>query len=171
MKTRDIMQSVSALQTARPSETLAGVARKMTEHRVSALPVVNDSFRVVGMISERDLLSRAEQSSKTEDLKILKSPLFHSPFALLQEESSTEELSDLAQSFSKVGQTKVEEAMTRDVVLANEEDSVGALVQRMTEHNINHIPIAKDGTLTGLVARQDVLCALSNFARENPKAF
>ena len=160
------MKGTPALQTAQASETLADVARKMQEHKVSALPVVDENRRVVGMISERDLLGRIEQESKAQGLKS-----FQSPLALLTVESSTEDLSRLAESFSKVGQTRVEEAMTREVVLANEDDSVGALLQRMTERNINHMPVVKGETLTGLAARQDLLSALSKRAQENPEAF
>lgn len=164
MRTRDIMKGISALQTAQPSETLADAARKMTEHGVSALPVVDDNRRVVGMISERDLLGRLEQESKARGLKS-----FQSPLALLTVEISNEDLNGLAQSLSEVGKTRVEEAMTREVVLANEDDSVGALLQRMTERNINHIPVVKDENLTGLVARQDVVSGLANLSRQKPE--
>ena len=140
MKTRD-MQGMSVLQKVWPSETLAGVAGKMTEYGVSALPIVDDNCRVVGMISERDLLTRIEQSPKTQGLKSVQSPL-----APLTAESSTQYLNSWAQFSLNVGKTKVEEATTRAVVLADEEDCLGALVQRLTERNINDIPVVKDET-------------------------
>ncbi len=170
MKTREIMTGATALQTVRPSETVTDAIRKMREKRVSALPVVDEDQHVLGMVSERDLVSKCEQAAKTEGLKTVPVSL-----GLLasegDSESSAEDFNRLAQCYSKLGRTSAEEVMTREVVVANEEDSVGELLQRMADREINHIPVVSGDRLTGIVARQDLVSALSSLARKNPKIF
>ena len=154
MQIRDIMKNGNALQTILPGETLADAARKMRNQKVSALPVVDDNRHVVGMISERDLTGKCEPS-----------------WTLLASESRTEDASRLAQCSSEAGRIRVEDAMTKEVVVASENDSVGALLQQMTGRGINHVPVVKGENLLGMVARQDVLSSLSDYAGKNPKAF
>ena len=154
MQIRDIMKNGNALQTILPGETLADAARKMRNQKVSALPVVDDNRHVVGMISERDLTGKCEPS-----------------WTLLASESRTEDASRLAQCSSEAGRIRVEDAMTKEVVVASENDSVGALLQQMTGRGVNHVPVVKGENLLGMVARQDVLSSLSDFAAKNLKAF
>lgn len=170
MQTREIMTGTTALQTVRPSETATDAIRKMRENKVSALPVVDKDQRVLGMVSERDLVSKFEQVARAEGLKT-----FPVSLGLLASEdgseSSAEDFNRLARSYSKLGQTSAEEVMTKEVVLANEEDSVGELLQRMADRDINHIPVVREERLVGVVARQDLVSALSGLARKNPRIF
>lgn len=162
---RDIMRGASVLQTVRPNETLADAARKMREHKVSALPVMGEDRRVVGMISERDLTAKYEQESKAQGLRTLQASFV----AWVTPESSVDDVGRLIQDLSAAGRMSVEKAMTTDIVIVDEEDSVGTLLQRMAERNVNHVPVVSGDRLTGIVARQDVLSALSGLAEGTPE--
>ena len=160
------MRRGDALQTVQRDETLADAARKMEEHRVSALPVVDENRRVVGIISERDVARKSEQECETESLKTLQAPL-----VFLSRDTSAEDLSKLAQAFSQLGRTRVEEAMTTDVIKVDEEDPVGTLLEQMDERVVNHVPVVRGESLAGMVARQDVVSGLANLARQKPDLF
>lgn len=166
VKARDMMRTAN-VQTVQSNDTLADAARKMMEGNVSALPVLDKDRRVVGMISERDLATKCEQESKTECLKNLQTPM-----AWLTSESGTTDAGGLMKSLSALGRTNVGEVMTSKVVTMNEDDSVGAMLQQMAERNVNHVPVVSSGgRLTGIVARQDVISALSSLAKAKPEAF
>ena len=118
---RDIMRGAAVLQTVRPNDTLADAARKMREHKVSALPVMDEDRLVVGMISERDLTTKYEQESKTQGLRTLQAAFV----AWVTPESSVDDVGRLIQDLSGVGRMSVEEAMTTDTVMVVEEDFCG----------------------------------------------
>jgi CBS domain-containing protein len=58
MKARDVM--VFPVIAVKPSDTVQEVAKKLLEHRISAVPVVDETDRIVGIVSEGDLLHRVE---------------------------------------------------------------------------------------------------------------
>jgi predicted transcriptional regulator len=58
MKARDVM--VSPVITVKPNSSIREVAKKLLENRISAVPVVDDGGKLVGMISEGDLMHRSE---------------------------------------------------------------------------------------------------------------
>ena len=62
MKARDIM--VFPVITAKPSATVREVAETLLKHHISAVPVVDDQGHLVGIVSEGDLLRRAEAGTE-----------------------------------------------------------------------------------------------------------
>ena len=58
MKARDVM--VSPVISVKPSCTVKEVAQTLLERRISAVPVVDDTGKLVGIVSEGDLMHRAE---------------------------------------------------------------------------------------------------------------
>jgi CBS domain-containing protein len=65
MKVGNIMTTGAA--TVRPDASLAEAARIMVEHRISGLPVVDASGRLVGVITEGDFLRRTKGGSASLD--------------------------------------------------------------------------------------------------------
>ena len=62
MKARDVM--VSPVVTTKPGALVRDVAKILLEHRISAVPVVDDKSKLVGIVSEGDLIHRAEASTE-----------------------------------------------------------------------------------------------------------
>ncbi|WP_083246465.1 CBS domain-containing protein [Mesorhizobium sp. SEMIA 3007] len=58
MRASDIM--TMGATTVRPDTTIEHAARVMLEHRISGLPVVNAQGKLLGIVTERDLLRREE---------------------------------------------------------------------------------------------------------------
>jgi CBS domain-containing protein len=58
MKARDVM--VSPVVTVKPSATVRDVAKLFLERQISAVPVVDEQGQLVGIVSEGDLMHRAE---------------------------------------------------------------------------------------------------------------
>jgi Mg/Co/Ni transporter MgtE len=58
MKARDVM--VSPVITVKPSTSVQELAETLVKQRISAVPVVDDQGNLAGIVSEGDLLHRAE---------------------------------------------------------------------------------------------------------------
>jgi CBS domain-containing protein len=106
--------------TVTPAETMAEVTALLTTRRVGAL-VVLDAERVVGIISERDVV-RA-----------------------------------LSEDGSGALQRPVCDFMTVNVLFADPGETVDALLSRMSDRRIRHLPVCKAERLVGIVSIGDLV--------------
>ena len=72
MKARDVM--VSPVISVKPSCTVKEVAKTLLERRISAVPVVDDSGKLAGIVSEGDLMHRAEIGTQRRGMRSRSSP-------------------------------------------------------------------------------------------------
>lgn len=143
MKAKDVMSF--GVVSVRDTAPLADAVRAMLAHRVSGLPVTDAGGSLVGMISEGDLLRRSELATEPNRPKWLE-------FLLGPGRMSAE----FAQTHGRV----VCEVMTPDVVSAEEDTDLSAIVQLMEKHRIKRVPVLRNGQLVGIVSRADLLRAL-----------
>ena len=134
--------------TVRPDEKVDKVARLLVENRISGVPVVDDQHRVVGIITEKDLMIKASE---------LKVPFYLTLFdSIIFLENPIRFNNDL----KKYTATYVREAMTSKVVTVPEDCPVSEVVALMQKKKINRIPIVRHGKLIGIVTRNDILKAI-----------
>jgi CBS domain-containing protein len=133
--------------TVRPGDDIADAVKLLAEHDVSALPVVDDSGMVVGVISEADLMRREEIDTGK-----------HRPWWL---EAVTPGVT-LAKEFAKEHGRKVDEIMSDTVVSASEETTLGEIATLLEKHRIKRVPILHDGKLVGIVSRSNLIQALAS---------
>ncbi|UCE37274.1 MAG: CBS domain-containing protein [Thermoplasmata archaeon] len=137
-KAEDIMSK--DVVTVHPKDSLHFVAKTLAENNTSGAPVVDDIGRIVGIVSEHDIVTFLSAFDNSE-LDI----------------TDSGELPHLAHIYIKASATPVEEAMTTDVIHAVPDTSIDMLARLMTENNINRIPIVVKGKLVGMVSRIDIL--------------
>ncbi len=130
---------------ARPDTSLAELVRLMLDNAVSGVPIVEDG-RVVGMVSEGDLLRRAELGMATRPLRWLE---------LLT--SSDRLAADYAKSHGR----KASEIMTRDVVTVDAATPITDVAHLLEARHIKRVPVTRDGRLVGIVTRRNLLQALA----------
>jgi CBS domain-containing protein len=145
MKALDVM--VRDVVTVRPDDTVAEAVRRLAEHDVSALPVVDIDDNVVGVISEADLLHREEIGTEK-----------HRSWWL---EAMTP-ASTLAGEFAKSHGRRVEEVMSTDVVSAAEDTPLGEIATILERYRIKRVPILRGGKLVGIVSRSNLIHALAS---------
>ncbi len=143
MKACDIM--TSPVITVTPETTIAEGARLMLQHRISGLPVVDTKGAVVGIVSEGDLLRRAETGTAPHHSRWLE--LLLGP-------------GRLANEYTHAHARKVGEVMTNDVVSVMSEIDVADVVQLMNKRRIKRVPVIDDGRLVGIVSRANLVRAL-----------
>jgi CBS-domain-containing membrane protein len=118
---------------------------------LAAIPVVDDDRRVVGIVSESDLVLSEEEADLhlPHFLNIMGGVVF------------VESMKGFEERLNKAFATKVEDLMTPDPVCAGVADGVEDVARLIAEKHHNHLPVVDgDGRLAGLVTRADVLAAL-----------
>lgn len=145
MKARDVM--VAPVITASPNATVKSVAETFVRHQISAIPVVDDKGRLVGMISEGDLLHRAEAGTEKQRPWWLRA--FIGP-------------DTLANEYVKAHARKISDAMTRQVVTASPETPLHEVAALLEKHLIKRVPIVENGQLVGVVSRANLVQAVAS---------
>ena len=145
MKASDVM--VRDVITVGAETGVDAAVKLLAERDVSALPVVGENGTLLGIISEADLIHRAEIGTEK-----------HRPWWL---ESMTA-ASTLAADFSKSHGKKVGEIMTLDVVSVSEDTSLGEIAALFERERIKRVPVLNDGKLVGIVSRSNLIQALAS---------
>jgi CBS domain-containing protein len=138
---REIMSS--PVVTARPEMSVRQIVELMLRSRISGLPVVDDDQRVLGVVTEADLLEK-------EDRPVPEPPL-------LSWHGRSLRLERLLGRHRKATGIIARDVMAENLITAAEETTVQELAHLMLRHHINRIPILREGRLTGIVTRADVL--------------
>ena len=149
MKASDIM--VAKVVTIGPNASVRDVANLLLNEHISAVPVVSEDGNLLGIVSEGDLMRRAEvgmERHRSWWLKML---------------SSDEAL---AAEFVKANARKVADVMTRNVITANPETQVCDIASLMEKSSVRRVPIVKDGKVVGIVSRANLLQALASAPSE-----
>lgn len=123
--------------SASPETSFKEVVRLLEENHVSGLPVVDRSGRLVGVVSEADLLNKAEK--REPDAYVL--------------ESRRHRLDR-----SRASALDVASAMSRDVVSVRPDAPIALAAREMHARGFKRLPVVDpDGRLVGIVSRGDVL--------------
>jgi CBS domain-containing protein len=141
MQARDVM--VSPVITVAKISTVRDVAKILLKNRISAVPVVDNVGKVVGIVTESDLMHRAEAGTEHP----------YSWWVHFLAGDAT-----IAADYVKSHAAKVEDVMTSDVVTATPETPLYEIAALLEEHQIRRVPIVnKDGSLVGIVSRANLI--------------
>jgi CBS-domain-containing membrane protein len=148
MKAADVM--VRDVVTVHPETDVADAVKLLMERDISALPVVDAQGALVGIISEADLIHRAELGAEKHRSWLME---------------SLTAASTLAGDFAKSHGKKVGEIMTTNVVTASEDAALGEIAALFERHRIKRVPIMRDGRVVGVVSRSNLIQALASATR------
>lgn len=139
--------------TVGPEDSIADAARIMLEHRVSGLPVVDGQGGLVGIVTERDLLRRAEIGTE------------HRRPRWLEMWVGTGEL---AEEYVRAHGRRIGDVMTRKVVSVDTDTPLDEVVTLMEREGLKRLPVIRDGRIAGIVSRANLVLALSRRIPESP---
>jgi CBS domain-containing protein len=143
MKASDVM--TRNVLTVGPEASVAQAIRLMLDNKVSGLPVVAADGKVVGILTEGDLLRRSETGTerhRSRWLEILMGP------------------GCAAGEYVKTHGRKVEEIMTTDLISVTGDTALDEVVGVMERRRIKRVPVLDGGVLAGIVSRADLLRSL-----------
>ena len=150
MQVKDIM--TTNVVTAKTSDTVADVAKAMASKRISGLPVVDEAGKVVGVVSEGDLLARAALGQDAP----------RSWWLGLIGEGETPE------AYMRAHGKTVGDVMTRSVVSIAPDASLAAVARKLEASGVKRLPVVENGALVGVVSRADIVRALASIQPEAP---
>ena len=115
--------------TISENESIFGAHHYMQDQNIRHLPVVNKAGKMVGLVTEDDLL-KAEPSGVT--------------------------LLSVWEINSLLTKVKVKDVMVRDVITTSEDMPIEEAAHLMMEHKIGCLPVLRDGKLVGLITETDI---------------
>lgn len=138
--------------TVRPETPIGDAVSLFVEKRISGLPVLDPADRLVGILTEGDLLRRVETGTEREPhwLEIL----FSYP--------------RLAGEYVHTHGRTVADVMTRNVASVTAETPLPVIVRLMEDRHIRRVPVLDrpDGALIGIISRADLVRALGRVLAE-----
>lgn len=126
----------SPVVTVPPSATVRQAIRLLHEHDITAMPVVDDSGAMVGIVSDMDLLRGEFQADPRA---------FALPVAGPDEPPPR----------------LVSDVMIRDVRTAQPTTDVAELAEMMLRTHIKSVPVLDDGRIVGMISRRDLIAVLA----------
>ena len=138
MLVKQIMQT--NLQTVRPDDPVSKVAKLIVLHRIAGIPVVDEKDRIVGIISEQDIL-KAMFPSYSE---FIQDPMLHTDFKSMEDR------------YLDVSKMRVRELMKSQVFTVTPETAVLKAASMMILKRIRRIPVIDGDRLVGIVSQGDV---------------
>lgn len=133
--------------------TVFAAADILLGSRVSAAPVIDPGGKLVGIVSEADLMNRPETGTVPSKSWLQR---------LLADDGR------LARDYVRSHSHHVADVMTRDVITAKERTEIADIAALMQRHHIKRVPIVRDGKVIGIVSRANLLQGL--LARESQPA-
>lgn len=152
MRVKDVM--TTTVVKISPDNSVRQAARLMVENHVSGVPVVDDEGRLLGIISEGDLIRRTELCGGATASQ--------SDIGLAPE--------DIAAAYVKRCSWRVGDSMTADPVTIDEDASVTRVAKILQERGIKRLPVVRNGELVGIVSRRDLLQAILSARQEDMQA-
>jgi CBS domain-containing protein len=143
MNVKDVM--TTEVLTVSPETSLKDVARLLSEHRISGLPVVDERGAVVGVVSEGDVLFKEG------------GPDSRGPLPWRLDPRGTAHRAKLAARTAG-------DAMTSPAVTVQEWRTVASAAKVMLDERVNRLPVVEHDRLVGIVTRADLVRA---FARSD----
>jgi CBS domain-containing protein len=149
MIAKDVMtQNVISVE---PDATVLHAVRLMLQKKISGLPVIDKSGQLVGIVTEGDLLRRAEtgtQRQRPRWLEFLLGP------------------GRLADDYVHTHAGQVEDIMTTEPATVAENTKLEEVVDLMERRRIKRIPVMRAGKVVGIISRANLLHALATLVPE-----
>jgi CBS domain-containing protein len=153
MKAADVM--VTNVITVGPDATVQEVAGILLTNRISGVPVIGAGGELIGIVSEGDLMRRAEAGTGRRR-----------PWWL----SVLTGREVLAGEYVKEHSRKVADVMTPRVVTATPDTPLQDIATTLEKNGIKRVPIVKDGKVIGIVSRANLLQALASLPKNGADA-
>jgi CBS domain-containing protein len=153
MQAADIM--TTSVITAEPEMTVRIAAGTMVFAGVSGMPVIDQEGKLVGMVTEGDLMRRREIGTGKRDSWWLE---------------SLASSSDLANMYVKENATKVKDVMSTEVVTITEGCPLVEIAELLDGRRIKRVPVVRDGRLVGVVSRANLIRAIVTVVPKQPSS-
>ena len=148
MLAKDVM--TTAILTVTPETDVGEIARTMLDAHVSAIPVIGEDGSLLGIVSEGDLIHRAEAGTRRRPswwLRLLATP----------EEPAERYLRE----FGRLAR----DVMTKEVITVAPDTPLTEIAAMLEKYHIKRVPVMDDGKLVGIVSRANLLRGVATWQK------
>lgn len=145
MRAKDVM--TASVVTVGTDTSVRDIAGTLAERRISAVPVVSADGKIAGIVSEGDLIRRAETQTERRPswwLTLLSDP------------------ADKALDYIKAHGGTAKDVMTRKIISVGEDATLEEIADTLERNHIKRVLVMTDGKLVGIVSRADLLRGLAS---------
>lgn len=154
MKIQDAMEK--EVIKFQEDERIVDVAGKLRENKISGAPVENKDGKLVGIISEGDIMRLIEVHSPHMNL-ILPAPLdlIELPVRMKYE------MDEITEDMNKAASLLIGEIMTKKLVTISPDKDIADAATLMDTHDVKRLPVVdSEGKMVGIITRGDIIGAL-----------
>ena len=141
--------------TLTPETDIGRAAQLLLEKGINGAPVLDDEGRVVGILCQSDLVAQQKR---------LPMPTI---FTLLDSYVSLSSSKQIEKEVRKIAALTVAEAMTPDPVTVQSDTTLETIAGLMVDSGFHTLPVVDQGTLVGIIGKEDVLKTLLSGPKAN----
>ena len=151
-KVKDIMSSPAVSITG--DITIKEALDLLADRNISGVPVVDSEDKVIGIISDTDIIKYAHQNSVVTHTNLSG---WVSPYV------DVNDLASVKKGFDQLATMKVGSVMTKKVFTINQDADAGEAAKIMNRRNINRVPVIDNSDkLVGMVTRADIVKCMAD---------
>ena len=148
-RAKDIM--TTDVIVANKNDIIANVANLLIKEKIGGLPVVDEENKVVGIISETDIMKKESHVYSPSILNFIQGIIFLDDMKKFEDEMRA------------IAAYKVEDLMSKDIITVNENDTFDYVANVMINKSINRVPVVDENNfLKGIICRYDIIKAMYN---------
>ena len=148
-RAKDIM--TTDVIVANKKDIIANVANLLIKEKIGGLPVVDEENKVVGIISETDIMKKESHVDSPRMLNFIQGIIFLDDMKKFEDEMRA------------IAAYKVEDLMSKDIITVNENDTFDYVANVMINKSINRVPVVDENNfLKGIICRYDIIKAMYN---------
>ncbi len=148
MLARDVM--TTTIHTVKPDTDVGEIARLLLSSHISAVPVLADDGRLIGIVSEGDLMHRVEAGTRSRPswwLRLLATP------------------DEPAENYLREFGRRARDVMSTDLITVQPDTPLTDVAALLEKHHIKRVPVMAAGKLVGIVSRANLLRGVATWQR------
>ena len=143
----DIMRS--PVLTVKEDDSVQELAALLAKKKISGTPVLNNQNRVVGIVSEGDLVSQGADIHFPHYIELLGNIIY------------LESIKKYEERLEKAAASSVREIMTTEVITVQKEAPLHEIATLLTDRKVNRLPVLDGDILIGIITRADMVRAMA----------
>ena len=140
---KDIMSGEVA--TVRLKTPIAEVAQIFHDRRISGAPVVDDEDKLIGIITESDLIDQNKKLHIPTVVAIFDAVIY------------LDSLKQFEKELQKMTGSKVKDVYTKDVTSVNSDTPINEIASIMAEKHFHTLPVVDGEKIVGIVGKDDIV--------------
>ena len=143
-KAKDIM--TTNVKVAKETDNIQDIANILITEKIGGVPVVDEHNKIVGIISETDIIKKEKYVNPPEYITFLQGLICISDFKKIEHD------------IKNIAATKVKDLMSKDVIKVYEDDTFDDIANIMIKKSVNRIPVVDENDkIKGIICRYDII--------------